>query len=391
MLEADREYNAELEAAAWRAAECSRARALSEAVELSRFAHPGAADSELWELYRRINRQINAESLRLARGGTDAEDRRKRLGGLQQEMIGIVNPDGPTLAEVQRELLDRDTALLEYSLGETGGYLWVVRAGSLAAYRLPARRVIEAHARHLVAAMQYAGVSERDAAARSFSQAAAALAACIIAPALPDLQARRLLIVPDGALQLVPFAALPLSGGRPLIEKYEVVSIPSAATLLAIRRRPNSVPTRGVAVIADPVFDSGNTRVIRGRGSRDAAGPPRFSRLPFSHREALSIASLFPQPEVTLLLRFEAAREALTSGRLRDRRILHTATHAVSTAGTLYRPALVFSLVNPDGSSRPGFLSDEEISSLALNADLVVLSACQSAAGLQVPGEGFWA
>jgi CHAT domain-containing protein len=89
-----------------------------------------------------------------------------------------------------------------------------------------------------------------------------------------------------------------------------------------------------------------------------------------------------------VLLDFAAGREAITSGRLRDYRILHLSTHGVADAADPKRSALVFSLVAPDGTPRPGTLSASEIAGLDMRADLVVLSACQTALGRQVAGEG---
>lgn len=395
MLQADEKRDPELVAAAWRAAECSRARALAEALEDVESAASGTSDGALWQRFRRLKWQVNSESLQLARGGKDAEDRRRHLGSLQVEMGEIeeklheldpryryFDPAGPDLAEVQREVLDHDTALLEYSLDEGRSYLWVVRENSIAAYRLPARNLIELHAGQLTAAMQDTGTRGHPVkAASTFSRAAASLASAVLTPALPELSAKRLLIVSDGGLQLVPFAALPLARGRFVIDSYEVVSIPSVTTLLSIRRRAEDATSAyGFAAIGDPVFDSGDARVKRGVGGKPSS-MPRFARLPFSRREVISIAGLFPRADTTVLLGFEATREALTSGRLRNQRILHVATHATAEDRRIDHAALVFSLVNPDGSPRSGFLSAEEISALDLNADLVVLSACRTAAG----------
>jgi CHAT domain-containing protein len=223
----------------------------------------------------------------------------------------------------------------------------------------------------------------------NFRAAAATLSAVAIAPILPGLHARRLLIVPDGALLATPFAALPLPGGGPLLERFEIVTVPSAAALLALRRGDNrsAARPRRLAVIADPVFDSGDPRVHAAMALRPA---PRgsFGRLLFSRREALSIASLMPAGASKVLLGFEAVKSSLTDGALAGYNILHISTHGILDFDRPERSALLFSQVRPDGSPRDGKLSLGELYGLHLDADLVSLSACQTGFGKEVIGEG---
>jgi CHAT domain-containing protein len=217
--------------------------------------------------------------------------------------------------------------------------------------------------------------------------------------------ARRLVIVPDGALHLVPFGALPApdESGRPLLETLEVDYLPSATTLAELRRRPAPPPSaRRAAIFADPVFSADDLRFDRTSGKavtkRTPGGDPTrggaeeltptFERLPASGREAEAIAALAPPGEVWIARDFAANREAVLSPELRSFRTLHFATHAVADTRTSELSGLVLSQVDGDGKPREGFLSLAEIYDLRLAADLVVLSGCRTALGKEVRGEG---
>ena len=142
----------------------------------------------------------------------------------------LVEPPVAELATIQRELLDRDTALVEYALGEERSYVWVVDAASLTAHELPPRARIEALARRAHDALSRAQAPDLRVALQELSDA-------IVTPLGARIAGKRLAIVTEGTLQYIPFAALPDAGGRPLIASHEIVSLPSASTLRALRRR----------------------------------------------------------------------------------------------------------------------------------------------------------
>jgi CHAT domain-containing protein len=174
----------------------------------------------------------------------------------------------------------------------------------------------------------------------------------------------------------------------PLIVDHEVVSLPSASAVSVIRaeqqRRPRASKT--LAIFSDPVFDAADPRVRS--ASSGAARGSRFDRLPFSRREALTIAALAP-PERTLnAIDFDASREAVTDPSVADYRFVHFATHGVVDSQHPELSGLVLSLVDRTGRAREGFLRVHELYNLDLGADLVVLSACRTALGTEIKGEG---
>jgi CHAT domain-containing protein len=229
------------------------------------------------------------------------------------------------------------------------------------------------------------------------------------------LKGQRLLIVAEGALQYVPFTALPLpsSGAAskrdvPVLVEHEVVSIPSGSILATLRRQwtgRNPAP-KMVAVVADPVFSAEDWRVKRDPRNAPAAeagqsevqraaqetgaldGSSRLPRLPLTRSEAAAISSLSPPGQYRVALDFEATREAAVDRTLAEYRIIHFATHGLLNSTRPELSGLVFSLVDREGKSRDGFLRLHEIYNLNLPAELVVLSACQTAMGKEVKGEG---
>jgi CHAT domain-containing protein len=154
-----------------------------------------------------------------------------------------------------------------------------------------------------------------------------------------------------------------------------------------------------VAVVADPVFEASDPRVRSGHSAAkpvavgltraaESLGRIGFGRLPFSRREADAIATLLPKSSLLESLDFAASRGLVTSGTLADRRIVHFATHGLLNGEHPDLSGLVLSLVDDKGAPQDGFLRMRDVYNLRLDADLVVLSACQSALGRDMRGEG---
>lgn len=319
--------------------------------------------------------------------------------------------------DIARQVLDPDTLLLEFALGESRSYLWAFGGGTLTAYALPPRQVIERAARRvyeLVTARNLAPEGETPAALRAridradgeLPQAAAALSRLLLAPVAERLGRRRLAIVADGFLQYIPFAALPEPGpaGLPLVAGHELASLPSASVLAVLRRevshRPRAPHT--LAVLADPVFSRDDPRLLNRSflarsiglfgGLRGAAGgdpeTATYSRLLFSGKEAERIAALVPAADRLVALGLDASRERVLSGELGRYRLVHLATHTLVEESNPRLSGLVLSMVDGRGRRVNGFLRLADIYDLDLDADLVVLSACRTALGQEVRGEG---
>jgi CHAT domain-containing protein len=238
----------------------------------------------------------------------------------------------------------------------------------------------------------------------------------LLTPVAGQIQGKRLLIVGDDALQYIPFAALPspesISAKVPLIAGHEIVNLPSASILALLRREAPSrkAASKTLMVMADPVFGShddrlhGSLRTVEvsvnpyeiadqfslDRSAREvgAAHDRIFPRLPFSRLEAEAIYATASLGEATKALDFDASKAMAMSKELGKYKIVHFATHGLVNSEHPALSGLVFSLIDRQGRSQDGFLRLSDMYNLELNADLVVLSACQTALGKQIKGEG---
>ncbi|HYX53770.1 MAG TPA: CHAT domain-containing protein [Candidatus Limnocylindrales bacterium] len=332
--------------------------------------------------------------------------------------------------EIQQQLLDRNTLLLEYSLGDQQSYVFAVSTDSVQVFPLPERAIIAAQARRLY---EQWSSSESTTAEKNESadpeDLAQELARAILGPLQKQLGRKRIVIIADDALHYVPFAALPdpsAKGGEPLALNHEIVYLPSASVLAELRTLRNGVKPaeKYVAVLADPVFDAGDSRVklarqpvpppvakkdvsatasapsmteTRGddtlvRSATDfgmtRSGGALLPRLLFSRREAEGIRAATSKYPSSVRLDFNASRKAVLDPELGQYRIVHFATHGLVNNLHPEFSGLVLSLVDRDGRAQDGFLSLQDIYNLKLTADLVVLSACNTALGKEVRGEG---
>jgi CHAT domain-containing protein/Tfp pilus assembly protein PilF len=349
----------------------------------------------------------------------------------------LTQPAPLSLKEIQTEALDPDTMLLEYALGQEKSYLWAVTPNSINSFELPGREAIENAAQsvyRILTARNQSMPAETpeqrrrriDLADAEYQKASAALSQILLGPVASQLETRRLLVVSEGMLQYVPFAALPLpAAGRregpatgrripslpvsytPLIVEHEVVSLPSVSVLPALRRETvgREPAAKTIAVLADPVFRSDDPRIGLAAGSRSAvaeeapssadvrrsaaeSGLDDFVRLRFSRQEADEIMRLAPDDKSLKALDFAASRVTATSADVGQYRIVHFATHGLINNLHPELSGIVLSLVDDQGRPQNGFLRLYEIYNLKLGADLVVLSACQTALGKEIRGEG---
>ncbi|HEV2802310.1 MAG TPA: CHAT domain-containing protein [Pyrinomonadaceae bacterium] len=360
-----------------------------------------------------------------------------------------------TVAEVQQKVLDADTVLLEYSLGREQSYLWVITPGGLALRQLPPRDKLDALSMALRdkvvpqslrralldAGAQTRGLMEERGLALSnnattanvaaFAESSHALYQNTVAPAAQFTTGKRLLVVADGALNYVPFESLvtAVGGGGDystlpyLVRTNEITYAPSASVVAAIRQQAagavaaSAANSRGLLVVADPIFDASDPRakILQGAGAvasgaqtgellavgsavadltgasgTTTASTPsiRLARLNGTRAEAQQIATFARTsglaPDIWLDL--DASEAKVKTADVTKYRILHVATHGLLNTERPQFTGVVLSLVgNRDGD---GFLRTDEIFNLRLGSPLVMLSACETGLGKERRGEG---
>lgn len=404
----------------------------------------------LLERERTLQQELNLRASRLIRVSSTSQEGvnlRKEIEALTADYqrleaeirqsspayAALTQPPTLTVRQIQLQLLDGETALLEYSLGEQRSYVWMVSATSISSFELPGRSQIEASIQSVIKLLNDGTRwATNDRIKSEYESRASKLSGILFPSALvSELKARRLLIVSDGALQYLPFGALPSPANqkregigflRPLIADYEIVSLPSASTLAALRKQSVIGPNgrKSIAVLADPVFDQNDERVKSSgakndleRGAKSSSNARdielshssallerslrfdpnsdaalRITRLPFTRFEAEGILAAAPPDQSLKATDFRANRETATSAELAQFRFVHFATHAILNSEHPELSGIVLSLVDEQGKAVDGFLRLHDIYNLHLPAELVVLSACQTGLGKEIRGEG---
>lgn len=389
--------------------ERARARTLLELLSEARVDLRGGAGAALAERQRSLQQRLSAKAERALRERDPKmrEALEEEQGALLRDLdlvdaeIRERSPDLAALTHLRplrapeiQALLDPETLLLVYALGEERSALWAVTTASLDSYELPGRAALEQAARKLHDEMSAFDPEDREAETRL----AAALGRLLLAPVAGRLGSfRRLAVEADGALHYIPFGALPApESGVPLLASHEVVYVPSISALAVQRRtlQERAPAPRQIAILADPVFDPHDPRLAGAPSTSPKAVAVRgddgtgFARLPASRQEAEEIAALAPQGQSLVLLDTAASRTRVLGGALAGYRIVHFATHGVIDAEHPALSGLALSNVGLDGQPEEGFLHLRDIYGLRLGADLVVLSGCRTALGREVKGEG---
>jgi CHAT domain-containing protein/Tfp pilus assembly protein PilF len=343
-----------------------------------------------------------------------------RIRETSPQYAALTQPAPLNLREIQTKVLDEETVLLEYALGSERSFLWLVSASSIDLFELPPRAEIESATKRVyeLLTVRNRKLPQESPAARAvrvrqadhaYVAAGAKVSRMLLGPVASRIENKRLLIVGEGMLQYLPFGALPEpgpNGQSPLIVNHEVVTSPSASVVAALRQEIASrkPAEKAVAILADPVFSADDPRVTQrtrplvGSGAEDTPNhPPRstgdlgiqeFVRLRFTRNEAETIARLAPPPATLQALDFDASRETALRPDLAQYRIVHFATHSLLNNDRPELSGVVLSLVDRRGRPQNGFLRLYDIYNLRLGAELVVLSACESALGEEIKGEG---
>ena len=336
------------------------------------------------------------------------------------QFAALLNPQPLNLTEIQTQVLDENTVLLEYFLGEQNSFLFFVTKNKLEIFELPSQTLIDAQVRQTLENLKSRAESVENETALQRTERLkkadlnadknlAETSKILLTPIADKIANKRLVIVASGVLQYLPFAALKIpnstNGTKFLIENNEIISLPSASMLPLLRQIPKEEKTNlnKLAILADPVFSEDDVRfkaLSKPASTQNSTPVMRdaqiiapslrsgFSRLRFSRIEAEAISGLANENQRFIALDFAANLKAASSENLQNSQIVHFATHGIVNSQFPELSGIVLSLVDEKGNKQEGFLRVHDVYNLRLRADLVVLSACETALGKEVKGEG---
>jgi CHAT domain-containing protein/Tfp pilus assembly protein PilF len=404
---------------AFRFAEKSRAGILLDAVNEAEARQFSGIPGELLERERQLRIDVAALDRRVteAQLDPDAVDDstrsadRNRLFDLRRQyeaLLRRLEKDYPryfdlkyrfltaSAREVRERLLDEGTALVEYFVGRDRLFVFVVTKRGLSASSVAKDSSFETAAEEL-----RGGIAEQDFA--RYVRSARRLYESLLAPVEGVAAGKDLVVVPDGSLSTIPFEALLTrdvasasgwadAGSLPYLIRDRAVRYAYSATMLLTDRRREKAPPEKDYVAFAPVFSAGRSESEGGARSPSGARGP----LPASRDEVTNVRGLFRERygfidrwlsrRSRVYLEREATEGNLKHAGLEQYRYVHFATHGVVDEKHPRQSGLL--LMEEKGSTEDGVLHLGEIYNLSLNADLVVLSACETGLGQLARGEG---
>ncbi len=381
------------------AAELGRGRALLDLLSERRLSAPQPV--ELAARQARIRRDINLLSQRRA-AGPNEEQKLKRdidaliaedleVGARIKESMDSHEPGAQPLTSVsdlQREVLSPKRAILEYQLGRRASHVWLVRDQQIKVFKLPASAVIEQQVAAATSLFSKILERRRDTAIQvAFDNAMLRLSATLLGPFKGADLPQSVILALDGDLNRVPFAALRFSRGEYLGLHHDLMQVPSAAFLLQ-GNKPTPAPEfpKSVLALYDPIFTADDPRATPELRKRKDLANVHLARLPFNE-ELKTIARFVPRYRYDFLRGADANIQAVQRLRLERYAILYFSTHAIIDDEIPELSRIALSVL--DGKGRPisGFLFPYQLAELRMKGT-VVLSACDTALGKRVLGEG---
>lgn len=425
------------ESDAFAMAERGRARAFLDTLAVTRGGLPEELSPEQKTREQALLARISSVQKELWKQGLapkDLQQRKTELKSAEEDLdrfqlelrhsnpryASILYPDPIDEVRVQRELLDDNTVLLEFLLGEKRSLAWVVSRHNLTVAILPPRREIEtqvAEYRRLLS--DKASVLTQRSSLEKINAAGHALYVALLQPIRNAIPAGdRLIVVPDGALYYLPFETLVTGTRRDgdgqgwptyVFERFSISYGPSGSALLALRKMnpPESGWSKSLLAFGDPVLRptadkaalpaqlvrSADESAAATDGAQMPSAYDRYrergfslTRLPFTREEVLSIGRLFPESQRQIYLAEAATVSAVRKEDLAQYRYIHFATHGFLDESAPGRSGILFS--RDPGSQQLGVLDPGAIMRLRMHADLVTLSACSTGLGEMVNGEG---
>jgi CHAT domain-containing protein len=336
---------------------------------------------------RQLEHEISRLSVALSTAASNAAVQRVRDRIFYLEQARWATSDATTLkAQLNKQIplsrvqkaLQPNEAILEYVLTEPHSYCLRVTRDRAQILPLPDG---QRHIEKLVASYR-----ESMGRKRSESPEAKALYTALVAAPLAREDKEHLIIVPDGALHLLPFDALQDSDGRFLIQTHQVTYVPSAGTLYLLRqtepRMPRAIPSPLLGVGEVPYETTDIAKIAKTRGY----GEEPLGNLPASGEEIDAANEAIQGSTDNALLKGNQATESNFKKALTERTVIHLAVHALANPVSSSRSALL--LLSDPAAGEDGLLQATEIGQLQTKANVVILSACNTAVGSLEGEEG---
>lgn len=394
-------------------AEQSKSRALLELLAESLAKINRGADSELIQKQEviladltHLKQLLEQESLKDQPDKEIVINLQKKINGAQEEFdtlkVEIRNtnpkyadlkyPRPVTLEEVQALCPDKNTVILEYSVGDSSSSLWLITSSDHRLFRIPGRKTLQDQTE----ALRFALLDPMNSDKEFITSAGYSLYLKLLKPVEPYLTGKsKLVIIPDGILNYLPYEVLltenkgvgkntPFSDLPFLIKKYPVSYVQSASVLKSLisgnaGEKLTAPASKSIIAFGDPVYEIVN--------DSSWSSVKSYSRLEYSGKEVEMIASYFKKGSADIFLRGDATEANVKrNGEMKKFNYIHFATHGLIDEKNPDLSSLVLSQNN--NTVEDGFLRAAEIFNLELNADLVVLSACQTGLGKLLRGEG---
>ncbi len=311
------------------------------------------------------------------------------------KFTNLLRPEPLSYEKIKDQITDADTSLLAYSLGSRNSFAWVVTRDGLKSYKLADKQTIQNAAGQLLRLLRDPLISAEES---QLQTAIDEVSRLVLEPLSDELRTSRLIVVADGILQYVPFQVLKASAhdNEPLISRFDIVAAPSASALAIVRQeRMNRRPGEKLLIgFGDAVFspdyspkptraNTTNPTVSRS----DDLKLKKLTRLFNAKRELRAIGDLAGN-ESAFYEEYAATRDNLLKVDLSQFRILHVVTHGILDADQPELSGLFLSLVDANDQPLDGFVGLADIYKMRAPVDLVVLSACHTALGKDLHGEG---
>jgi CHAT domain-containing protein len=305
----------------------------------------------------------------------------------------ITRPRGWDLSRIQNEVVnDDDTVLLEYILGADKSYVWAITRDGFTAHEITGDVGKVAETVYNLSKDPAKGNQNQ------LTEAARELSQMVLSPVAGQLNKQRIIVIADGALHYIPFQMLPSpsSDAEPLVAQHDIINAPSASILGELREEVagRGVRSKVLAAFGNPALGPAQQSANASHQSRDIdlSGDnfdlSSIGQLFFAEREINSLREIATPAATFTATGFAANRKQLFGMDFSQYAILHFATHGLLDPTRPEHSGILLSTIDDQGKKQEGFITLQDVYTLRAPVDLVVLSACRTALGREIRGEG---